>query len=107
MEVNKGFLGIDTGFIERSGLITLGLSIVWNYSFLYFQGSKFLYNGVFLSLKIVFILTNSTYPDEMSPFATFHLGLHCLTMYLFTGIQNEKNHVLVALFTDPVLCIVY
>ena len=32
----------------------------------------------FQSLKIVFILTNSTDPDEMPHYAAFHLGLHCL-----------------------------
>ena len=43
------------------------------------------------SLKIAFILANSTDSDEMPPYATFHLGLHCLPKYLFTGIQNEKD----------------
>ena len=32
---------------------------------------------VFLSLKIVSILANSAHPDEMPPYAAFHLGLHC------------------------------
>ena len=44
-----------------------------------------------MSLKIGFILANSAAPDEMLPYAAFHLGLHCLPMYLFTGIQNEKG----------------
>ena len=39
--------------------------------------------------KIVFILANSAHSDEMPPYATFNLGLHCLPKYLFTGIQNE------------------
>ena len=30
----------------------------------------------FLSLKIVFILANSADPDEMLPYAAFHLDLH-------------------------------
>ena len=38
-----------------------------------------------------FILANSTDPDEMLPYAAFHLGLHCLPKYPFTGIQNEKS----------------
>ena len=43
-------------------------------------------------LKIVFILTNSADPDEMPPYAAFHLGLHCLPFkYWFTVIQNEKG----------------
>ena len=35
-------------------------------------------NIVFLSLKIDFVLANSADPDEMPPYAAFHLGLHCL-----------------------------
>ena len=50
-------------------------------SILYLMGctSKFLFNGVFLSLKMVFILANSADPDEMPLYAAFHLGLHCLS----------------------------
>ena len=29
----------------------------------------------------------------MPPYGVFHLGLHCLPKYLFTGIQNEQNRV--------------
>ena len=46
---------------------------------------------LFLSLKIGFILANSADPDEMPPYAAFHLGFHCLPKYLFTGIQNETG----------------
>ena len=46
---------------------------------------------MFLSLKIVFILANSVYPDEMPHHAAFHLGLHCLPKSWVTGIQNEKG----------------
>ena len=56
--------------------------------------TKFLKNDVFLSLRIVFIQANSADPVEMLPYAAFHLGLHCLHKYLFTGIQNEKETVL-------------
>ena len=31
---------------------------------------------------------NNAEPDEMPPYAEFHLGLHCLPKYLFTGIQD-------------------
>ena len=48
-------------------------------------------NDVFLSLKIIFILANSKDPDKMQLHAAFHLGLHCLPKYLFTGIQDEKG----------------
>ena len=36
-------------------------------------------------LNIIFILANS---DEMPPYLVFHLGIHCLPMYLFTSIQK-------------------
>ena len=32
-------------------------------------------------LKIIFTLTNSSYPDEMQHFAALHLGLRCLSKY--------------------------
>ena len=32
------------------------------------------------------ILANSADPDEMPPYAAFHLGFHCLPKCLFTGI---------------------
>ena len=44
-----------------------------------------------VSLKIVFVLANSAYPDEMLLYASFHLGFHCLPKYLLTGNQNEKG----------------
>ena len=34
---------------------------------------------VYLSLRIVFTLTNSVDPDEMQHYATFHLDLQCLS----------------------------
>ena len=50
----------------------------------------FTVNDVFLALKIVFILTNSAGPDEMQLNAAFHLGLHCMQKYMFTGSEIEK-----------------
>ena len=47
--------------------------------------------GVFLPLKIVFIIAYSADPDEMLSYAALDLGLHCLSKYLFTGIQNESG----------------
>ena len=32
---------------------------------------------------------NSAGADEMQSYVAFHLGLYCLTKYLFTGIQYE------------------
>ena len=45
--------------------------------------AAFLNYDAFLSLNIVFILANSTDPDEMPHNAEFHHGLHCLPKYLF------------------------
>ena len=42
------------------------------------SSQKFYKNGVFLSLKVVFSLTNNADPVEMLHKVTFHLGLHSL-----------------------------
>ena len=44
-------------------------------------------NSEFLSLKIVFVLTDSENPDEMLHYAAFHQGLHCLPKYAFRSHQ--------------------
>ena len=41
------------------------------------QRSKFLNFNIFLSLKIVLILTSSADPDEMPHYVAFHLGFNC------------------------------
>ena len=46
---------------------------------------------VYLSLKIVLVLANSADPDEMQHDAAFHLGLHCLPNYPFTGLHDTKG----------------
>ena len=63
-------------------------------SILYFKklSVKLFLNDVFLFPKIVFNFANSADPDEMPTYAAYHLGLHCLPKYLFTGIQNEKGY---------------
>ena len=38
-----------------------------------------------------FTFANCVDPDKMPPYATFHLGLHCLPKYMFTSIQNLKG----------------
>ena len=39
-----------------------------------------------------FLLPNSADPNEMSPYAAFHLGRHCfICQSAVTGIQNEKS----------------
>ena len=55
--------------------------------------SKILSYDLFMSLKIVFILTNSADSAEFSPYATSHLELHSLPKYIFTCIQNEKGYI--------------
>ena len=50
-------------------------------------------NDIFLSLKIIYSLSNSAGPDEMPPYVAFHLGFHYSRKYLFTGIQNETRYV--------------
>ena len=49
-------------------------------SILYFKGSRVKISAVyiFLYLKIALILASSADPDEMPPYAAFHLGLHYL-----------------------------
>ena len=78
---------IHIDIIYNNDTTSLGLSI------LYFRShwSKFLKydNIIVLFLKVLFILAYNADPDEM--FAAFQLGLHCLSKYLFTGIQNEKE----------------
>ena len=54
---------------------------------LYFKGLPLFYD-IFLSLKIVFILANTADPDEMPPYAAFHLGFHCL---LFSKVPDFWN----------------
>ena len=65
---------------------------VWDSPFCILRGcrSKFQQNDAFLSLKIVFISAHRAEPDEMPPYAAFHLGLHCLPKYLFTRIRISK-----------------
>ena len=46
---------------------------------------------VFFCLKIFFTFTNSADSDEMQHYAAFHLGLHCLQKYLFSGFLNTKD----------------
>ena len=57
---------------------------------MYFQEKKNLIYEVFLSLKVILVLTNSTYPDEMQHYAAFHPGIHCLPKYTLNGFQYTK-----------------
>ena len=48
-------------------------------------------NDVFLSLKVVLILANSTDPDQIQHDAAFHLGLNCFPKYPFRGFPVYKS----------------
>ena len=39
---------------------------------------EFLYFGVFISLRIAFVLANNAESDGIPSYAAFHLGLHYL-----------------------------
>ena len=64
-----------------------------NFPFCILKGNrlKFLNFNMFLSMKTVFILANSADPDDMPHYVAFHLDLHCLSTYWFTGTKNEKG----------------
>ena len=68
--------------------ILLGWSIVENEGF---TGCNFKIKVVFFFQKIIFVLANSADPDEMQHYAAFHLCLHCLPKYLFTGFWSSKG----------------
>ena len=44
---------------------------------------------VYLSLRVVFTLTNSVDHDEMPYYVAFHLGLRCLSKYPYQGCQYK------------------
>ena len=75
------------GFFHPCDRISMELPI------LYFMGSQVKISKLecVYVLKIVFVVANTVYPNKMLPYAAFHLGLHCVAKYLFTGIQNEKG----------------
>ena len=53
-------------------------------------GYNFPYKVVVLSLKTVFVMANRVDPGKMPHYATFHLGIFCLSKYvLLTSIFTE------------------
>ena len=50
----------------------------------------FLNCDVFLTMKVVLILSFSADPDEMQHDTAFHLGLHCLQKYQLRGFHYES-----------------
>ena len=61
-------------------------------SILYFKGLPvfFYENGVFLSLKTVFILANGAYPKKCR-FMRHFIWVFTVCQYLFTGVKNLKG----------------
>ena len=43
-------------------------------------------------MKIIYILVNSAYPDEIPDSAPFHPGLHCLPEYKIVGFLYTKGN---------------
>ena len=75
-------------FPIHSDIISMGLPIVYfQWSQVEFYKQKY---SVFLSLKVVLILANST-DHEMQHYAAFHLDLHCLPKYWIRGFQYIKG----------------
>ena len=64
--------------------------IMSEWCIVYIVGSQVIIskNIVFLSLKIEYVIANSTDPDEMPHNAAFHLGLHCLQKYPFRDFKR-------------------
>ena len=62
------------------------------WSIVYIEGSQVINsNKHFISFSEDFVFVNSADPDEMSLYAAFHLGLHCLPNYSFRGCQYLKG----------------
>ena len=69
----------------------------------YIEGSQAIIskNVIFLSLKIDSILANSADPDEMPPYAAFHLGLHGLPKYLMVHRGLFGLYAVIKLYNEP------
>ena len=53
----------------------------------------------FMYLKIIFTLTNISYPDELQHFAALYLGLHCLSKY---SLRSQMvKHPCIAIHCNP------
>ena len=60
------------------------------WSIQYIEGSQVIISKkiIFLSLTIDLVSANSADPDEMPHYVAFHLGLHCLSKYPFSGFHS-------------------
>ena len=71
-------------FSVKFDIVKSGFSIV------YIEGLQIITskNIAFLSLKTDFVLINSAGPDEILPYAQFHLDVHCLPLYPLRGFWS-------------------
>ena len=60
-------------------------------SSLYFKGLSPKISLISISVPGFFFIANSVDLDEISPNATFHLGIYFLRKYMLTSIQIEKG----------------
>ena len=74
----KNIITFSTHFIRMDYPIHID-TISMKFSILYLRvGKSNFYKMMYCVLEDVFILANSANPDEMPPYAAFHLGFHCL-----------------------------
>ena len=67
-------------------------TIYLGWSSVYMEGSQVIISKKYcISLKIEFVVANSADPDEMPHYVAFHLGLHCLSKYLFRHFWSTKG----------------
>ena len=88
---------------SASSLFVNNVHVYWYPERLFRQSirSKFLNNGVFMSL---IILSNSADPDEMPPFVAFHLGLHYWPKQVNVTFNNQSVMLLFChIFLDILL----
>ena len=58
----------------------------------YIEGSQVIISKYHISLKIDLVLKNSADPDEMAPYAAFHLGLHSIREFpVFKGLITRAS----------------
>ena len=65
-------------FSTKFDTVKSGWSIVYIKGLHVIISTKKTTHKTFLHLDIDFVLANSADPDEMPPYAAFHLGLYCL-----------------------------
>ena len=60
--------------------------------------------NIFILSEDLFMFTNSVDPDEMQHYAAaFHLGLHCLQIYLFRSLLIPEYKVLMPFWPSQIL----